>query len=200
MYNLDENHKTAEVIEGIDYSGSITIPSQITYNDVVYTVTKIGIGAFSCCFDLTSITIPNSVTIIDDFAFSGCDRLTSIVIPEGVTSIGDYAFSDCMMVDDIYCSADPTKLTWNGDGNDFKKSKQTRCHVLAHELKSYQSKFVNVNVTFFGDLEALIAAKVEVADKESSINDVIYDLNGRRVEGQLPTGIYIKNGKKYIVK
>ena len=246
MYNLDENHKTAEVTEGISYSGSITIPSQITYNDVDYSVTKIGdnafddcgeltsiaipnsvtsigIGAFEYCTGLTSITIPYSVTIIDDDAFYGCNRLTSIVISEGVTTIGDEAFSECSsltsitipksvtsiadkaffgcdIVRDIYCHADPYKLTWNGGDNDFKKSKQTRCHVSDYDLEKYQSKFVNVNVTFFGDLDRLIAAKLETAGNESSINDVIYDLNGRRVEGLLPTGIYIKNGKKYIVK
>lgn len=221
-YNLDENHKTAEVTEGIDYSGSITIPSQVTHNNVTYSVTSIGTSAFVCA-TITSITIPNSVTSIGPSAFAGCGYLTSITIPEGVTSIGEsafyyctilseitipksvtsigsMAFSKCEMVYDIYCSADPTKLTWNEANNDFKESKQTLCHVLANDLKAYQSKFVNVNVTFVGDLDVFIAAKVESADMESSINDVIYDLNGIRVEGQLPIGIYIKNGKKYIVK
>ena len=64
----------------------------------------------------------------------------------------------------------------------------------------YQAIFGDiVNVTFVGDLDELIAAKVEAANMESR-NDAIYDLNGRRVEGQLPKGIYINNGKKYIVK
>lgn len=44
--------------------------------------------------NLTSVTIPNSVTIIGVSAFEGTS-LTAITIPNSVTSIGGYAFSDC---------------------------------------------------------------------------------------------------------
>ena len=45
--------------------------------------------------ELTSITIPNSVTSIGYCAFYDCSSLTSITIPNSVTSIGDYAFYGC---------------------------------------------------------------------------------------------------------
>ncbi len=77
------------------YSGDITIPSFITYNDVEYSVTSIGNAAFSECTGLTSITIPNSVTSISKYAFDGCSGLTSVNIPNSVTSIGNWAFRDC---------------------------------------------------------------------------------------------------------
>ena len=50
---------------------------------------------FRGCTDLTSITIPNSVTSIGNEAFWGCSGLTSVVIGNSVTSIGNSAFRDC---------------------------------------------------------------------------------------------------------
>ncbi len=72
------------------YSGDVTIPATVTYNDVQYKVTGIGTSAFRWCSDLTSIKIPASVTTIDSWAFDDCTGLTSIEIPASVTSIGEY--------------------------------------------------------------------------------------------------------------
>ena len=93
-YSLNSSTETAQVISG-SYSGRISIPSQVTYNGITYSVTSIGYGAFKGCSGLTSITIPNSVTSIGKQAFSLCSGLTSITIPNSVTSIGWYAFSAC---------------------------------------------------------------------------------------------------------
>ena len=52
----------------------------------------------SCCSgmsNLTSVTIPNSVTSIGGSAFNGCTGLTSVTIPNSVTSIGESAFYGC---------------------------------------------------------------------------------------------------------
>ena len=64
-------------------------------------VTSIGAHAFSDCYSLTSINIPEGVTSIREYAFNGCYSLTSINIPEGVTSIGAHAFSDCYSLTSI---------------------------------------------------------------------------------------------------
>lgn len=54
-------------------TGKIEIPESVTYNDVSYTVTSIRNMAFYYRQELTSITIPNSVTSIGDYAFYGCN-------------------------------------------------------------------------------------------------------------------------------
>lgn len=77
------------------YSGDVNIPSNVTYNDASYDVIKIGDYAFEDCSELTSITIPNSVTAIGSYAFKGCSGLTTISIPNSVTDIGGSAFYGC---------------------------------------------------------------------------------------------------------
>ena len=62
-------------------SGSVVIPSTVTYDGTTYSVTFIGYEAFAYCRGLTSVTIPNSVTSIGGGAFEGCSGLTSVTIP-----------------------------------------------------------------------------------------------------------------------
>ena len=83
----------AVIIIGCDReaSGALTIPATIEGT----TVTSIGKSAFSRCYSLTSIRIPDSVTSIGEGAFYSCNRLTSITIPDSVTSIGERAFTGC---------------------------------------------------------------------------------------------------------
>ena len=96
-YNLDVSANGATVTSGSPkYTGSVTIPSTVTYNGFTYSVTSIGSYAFYNCSSLTSVTIGNSVTSIGDFAYCDCSGLTSVTIPNSVTSIGYDAFHDCI--------------------------------------------------------------------------------------------------------
>ena len=89
------NGKTATVVSGGNYTGTIVIPSSVTYKSVTYSVTSIGNSAFRGCSGLTSVTIGNNVTSIGSYAFAYCSGLTTVTIPNRVTSIGDHAFQYC---------------------------------------------------------------------------------------------------------
>lgn len=83
-------------------NGEISYYLPASLKEVIITSgTSIGKFAFRNCFFLTSITIPDSVTIIDEYAFHGCFALSSIEIPSSVTSIESYAFYRCLSLTSI---------------------------------------------------------------------------------------------------
>ena len=64
-------------------------------------VTEIGISTFENCTNLEYMTMPNSVTSIGSSAFYGCSSLTSINISDGVTEIDSDAFKGCSSLTSI---------------------------------------------------------------------------------------------------
>ncbi|MEE1001186.1 MAG: leucine-rich repeat domain-containing protein [Bacteroidales bacterium] len=108
-------------------TGYLEIPSQISRNSTVYTVTEIASYGFSGLNDLSEVTIPNTVTKIGDNAFmsSGgnahpfvinmsenikeigasafecCNNLSSITLHEGLKKIGDRAFAQINGITEI---------------------------------------------------------------------------------------------------
>jgi hypothetical protein len=80
---------------GNKYSGPLTIPQNVTYNNSTYTVTSVGASAFSSYKKMTEIIFPNSITIIGNNAFNSCNKVTTITWPTGLITIGDDAFYKC---------------------------------------------------------------------------------------------------------
>ena len=79
------------------------LPKDNLQTAVITSGESLGDEAFRGCRNLTSITIPDSVTSIGKYAFYDCSSLTSITIPDSVTSIGNSAFSGCDSLTDIAC-------------------------------------------------------------------------------------------------
>lgn len=58
-------------------------------------VEKIGEWAFSHCYHIRNLTLPNKLKEIGVCAFESCNQILEVTIPESVESIGNEAFSGC---------------------------------------------------------------------------------------------------------
>ncbi|MBQ8297955.1 MAG: leucine-rich repeat domain-containing protein [Ruminococcus sp.] len=86
------------VIEGYTGSSSeVEVPAEIGGAPV----TKIGTYAFEAEYDITSITLPDTITLIGEGAFMDCGSLETINIPEAVTGIDRGAFVACVSLTEI---------------------------------------------------------------------------------------------------
>ena len=76
-------------------SGAITVPQTVKNGSKTYTVVGVETNTFSGC-PVTSVSLPSTVKTIGSDAFGQCSELTSVNIPDGVTVISEYCFSACV--------------------------------------------------------------------------------------------------------
>ncbi|MDE6241280.1 MAG: leucine-rich repeat domain-containing protein [Anaeroplasmataceae bacterium] len=91
FYIRDSNNEWEEVI-------NIEIPD---------TITEIGHAQFAG-FNMSTLTIPGSVTRIDMIAFYNCENLTKVIIEEGVVELGRSVFEGCSNLTSVFL---PQSLT-----------------------------------------------------------------------------------------
>lgn len=147
-----------------DESGHVEIPE--TLNG--YTVTEIGNSAF-LGRAITSVTIPDSVTVIGDFSFAHCPNLKEVQISENVTFIDTGAFGDCKSLTGIW--VDPKNWDYSSDdqGVLYSKNKMTLLQVPA----SFEGEFtvpegvIDIGYGAFEGCDRLTA--VTLADSVHSI-------------------------------
>lgn len=104
-----------------EYNGRdniVNIPK--TINGV--TVKAIGYLAFGYHYNLSSVTIPDSVTKIDISAFAVCEGLTSVKLPSSLTTLGYGAFSACGSLQSITIDSSNNYFT-SVNGVLFNKTK-----------------------------------------------------------------------------
>ena len=101
--------KTAIIQDGVTSVGGYAFYNEYSYNrrgnltsiTIPDSVSSIGASAFNGCSGLTSVTIPDSVIIIGVNAFGQCVNLTNIVLSNSLTGISSGMLNSCISLNGI---------------------------------------------------------------------------------------------------
>ena len=95
-------------------SGHLIVPDSVTNDGETYGVNALGYACFQTCSSLSSIALPNTLTIIEAYAFNYCRNLNTVTIGNSITTVGNNAFGNCTTITKIVCMAQ-TAPTLNTD-------------------------------------------------------------------------------------
>ena len=167
----------------------------IDYNITIYTPDQVEKLKVDDCLQYT-FTLKNN----DTRKFKGSIELKSIEVPfskatrkdiePGETSSYSYTDGDWMFnFEDYYLMPEITFQLWQSDHNMYDK--------LLKEIKTKAGYSATPN----GIDPITTTAIREVSKLDSGHNAIFYDLQGRQLKGNpIQQGIYIKDGKKVVVK
>ena len=180
------------------YAESFSLPASVKY---------VGASAFPSCWDLY-IPEDSQLEEVGDYAFSGCEYM-SLTLPATLWKIGKHAFDrpdEGMGM--FYDSEDPVTIT-------VKRSKPAEVgESIFGQLPDGSEIYVpdgraNIYKSAWPEYEPYIvggdAPTAIDAIRIGKVKDGVYTVNGQFIrrnattEG-LPSGIYVVNGKKVIVK
>lgn len=173
------------------YTGSITIPKEVTYMNRTRKVTSIGDAAFAGCEDLNSLSIPNSINSIGKHAFYSC-AFTKFVIPENVSSIGSGAFHYCTQMTDVTI---PSSVTEIGGGAFYGCSGLTGVHISSIEdwcKIRFDMGYVGTNPTLYAHhlyINGSEVTDVIIPNSITSINDGIFEGCSEIASVTIPDGV-----------
>lgn len=100
--------KTVSLIKG-STTGVVVIPSTVTYQNETFAVTELAENSFRQS-NITSVTIPDSVTRIRKGSFAYCAALTTVNLPQGLTVLDEYTFSETTALKTITLPASLTEI------------------------------------------------------------------------------------------
>ncbi len=174
--------------DGTYYSVSATDASTISGELVIpaehegLPVKEIAVNGFVSCTGLTSVTIPNSVTIIQFAAFDQCSGLTAVTIPASVTSIGKYAFLTC------------ASLTYfKFEGNAISEGSR----AVFGEGTPLSCVYVNAGTTGWGETWCRMPVVVESASTSERLKIGTETVFAARLGNKAVTAMYLGDTKVY---
>ena len=122
LFNVtDSTAHTVEIIRAGSFagislalpSGSLDIPSSVTFKGKTYRVASISKEAFASAAELTSVSIPSSVKSVGEKAFAGCSKLEGVVFPASEPKFGNDVFEGCTALKSVSLGSDWKELDLN---------------------------------------------------------------------------------------
>ena len=169
--------------------------SSLTSVTIPNSVTIIEPSVFGYCSGLTSVTIPNSVTTIGSYAFSHCHSLAFVSIPSSVTKIGYSTFSYCSGLTDVYYYGE-TVPTTDSDAFNYTPISIITLHVPTASINAYKTtapwsgfkEIVELNYLNVADLNIKAG---ETHTLEIGLTNVVDDFVAFQMDLTFPEGVSI---------
>jgi len=182
-YDEDDERNGTIIITA--YKGNakiVNIPEKIKGEPVII----INENAFANT-NITSVTIPNTVTYIAKLAFKDCSKLTNITIPDSVVGVGQGAFSNC------------TSLTTVNIGKGFNGGGVNiffRCiNLKTINIDSDNERFSSANGMLLSKDKTILyeypsaSGTFTIPDSVTEIGDLIFAENTRITNITIPNSV-----------
>ena len=196
----------------------VVLPENVTYIDF---------RLFYNCYALKKVDFSSKVDVIDQEAFSGCVSLESMIIPKTVTYIGPIAFNKCSKMNDIkiynetafIAGAEISQILPTDDNGNIVENdrilyvpkgckqvyEESNFWKYAKEIREFDDTSVG-SAVMDETVVNINGCDVSVKSENGLIN--IYTVAGTLFDtisaGQqsieIPSGIYVINGKKITVR
>ena len=167
---------------------------------------EISDNEFYGCTNLKNVTIGDDINTIGRWAFSGCSNLDYFSFGKSVKSVGQEAFSDCVNLKKLISYAEVPPTCETNALDDINKWVCT-LQIPQNTLSAYQSANQWKDFFFIEDVLSEIGGVTIDESKDTRVD--VYSINGqlikrnadaKQLSKELPTGIYIINGKKVYVR
>lgn len=162
-------------------------------------------GLFAYCNKLEEVELSPITQTISAYAFADCPSLKTIKLPQTLEYLDWNAFENCVGLDTVECES-PSPLALEEEANPFPGI-NPECVLLVPDgsIESYKAATVWKNFFHITDRATLGITDIPVSQAfgEANGSKAVYNLRGQRIGNSLnglPSGIYITNGKKVLVK
>lgn len=215
---VDEDNPSMCSVDGVLFSKDSTqlysypVGAKATSYKVLDGVTWIGMNTFEGSPYLKSVEMPNSVRQLCPGAFAGCTKMESIILSDSIAYISPFLFDNCKSLRIIDIPQNVSIIFDNAFQGTHLKELVFR-GVLSAELSDYTFYSVDASMIIYAQrsevpkfkkvfsgtvlpLEYYTAGLLDFQVEDSKSTSNLFDLQGRRIQGEPQHGVYIRNGKK----